>query len=126
MSDLLPAWLREQRLARHWNKTEMGRQLHRAARATGDHTIPGVAMLASYVRRWEKGVAGPTERYLLHYCTAFAIPPEDFGPPGYTSQPADAPPPAPVNGASPCSALTVTITIALPPGVTADITSSSG
>jgi hypothetical protein len=57
---------------------EMGRQLHRAAKASNDHTVPSVATLATYVRRWEKGVVGITERYRLHYCTALGIPPSDF------------------------------------------------
>jgi hypothetical protein len=172
MLDPLPAWLRDQRLARHWNKTEMGRQLHRAAKTTGDHTIPSMALLTAYVRRWERGEVGLTERYQLHYCTALGIPLGQFGPPGDPTQPADTaspdlngtaaaspgpdptlhqcepgngraaarsplpvrtasgqPPPAapaPVNGASPPSVLTVTITIELPPGATAGITVPSG
>jgi hypothetical protein len=89
MLDTLPAWLRQQRLARNWNIAEMGRQLHRAAKANNDHTVPGVAALAAYVRRWEKGKVGLTERYRLHYCTAFGIAPTDFGPPQLTHQTQD-------------------------------------
>jgi tetratricopeptide (TPR) repeat protein len=59
---------------------EMGRQLQQAARNTGDHTVPSTAILASYVRRWEAGKIGLTERYRLHYCTALGIPPAQFGP----------------------------------------------
>jgi len=81
MLDQLSMWLREQRLARGWSVAEMGRRLQQAARSTGDHTVPGIAILASYVRRWEKGIIGLTERYQLHYCTAFGIPPAQFGPP---------------------------------------------
>jgi transcriptional regulator with XRE-family HTH domain len=74
------AWLREQRLARGWSMAEMGRQIQHAARTNGDHTLPGTAILASYIRRWEAGKVGLTERYRLHYCTALGIPPAQFGP----------------------------------------------
>src|SRR5947209_795116 len=76
----LSDWLREQRLARGWSMAEMGRQLQRAAKATGDHTVPRTAILASYVRRWEAGKIGLTERYRLHYGAALGIPPTQFGP----------------------------------------------
>lgn len=81
MLDDLSAWLREQRLARGWSVAEMGRRLQQAAKARGDHTLPGAAILASYVRRWERGVIIPTERYRLYYCTALGIAPAEFGPP---------------------------------------------
>jgi hypothetical protein len=80
MSDILSAWLREQRLARGWSVAEMGRQLQQAARAGNDHTVPRTAILASYVRRWEAAKIGLTERYRLHYCTALGIQPSQFGP----------------------------------------------
>lgn len=80
MLDNLTEWLRQQRLARGWTIAEMGRQLQQAAKATGDHTVPSTAILASYVRRWEAGKIGLTERYRLHYCTALGIPPAQFGP----------------------------------------------
>lgn len=80
MLDPLCAWLRDQRLARGWSVAEMGRQLTRAAKATGDHTVPRTAILASYVRRWESGKIGLTERYQLHYATALGFPPAQFGP----------------------------------------------
>ena len=54
----------------------MARQLRDAARTTGD-TTPGGDCLATMIRRWEHG-AGITERYRLHYCRAFRIPPDDF------------------------------------------------
>ncbi|HEY5989871.1 MAG TPA: hypothetical protein VIV12_26335 [Streptosporangiaceae bacterium] len=81
MLDGLSAWLREQRLARGWSAAEMGRQLRNAAKTNNDHTAPGAAILTSYVRRWEKGKIGLTERYRLHYCTALGIPAARFGPP---------------------------------------------
>src|SRR5258708_15112299 len=80
MLDILSTWLREQRLARGWSVAEMGRQLQQAAKASNDHTVPRTAILASYVRRWEAGKFGLTERYRLHYCTALGIQPSQFGP----------------------------------------------
>jgi transcriptional regulator with XRE-family HTH domain len=80
MLENVSAWLREQRLAHGWSMAEMGRQIQHAARTTGDHTLPGTAILASYIRRWEAGKVGLTERYRLHYCTALGIPPAQFGP----------------------------------------------
>jgi transcriptional regulator with XRE-family HTH domain len=80
MMGMLSAWLREQRLARGWSVAEMGRQLQKAAKTSGDHTVPRTAILASYVRRWEADRIGVTERYRLHYCAAFGIAPNQFGP----------------------------------------------
>lgn len=80
MLDALRTWLHERRLARGWSVAEMGRQLHRAAKATGDNTVPSTAILASYVRRWEAGKIGITERYKLHYCAALGLSPTQFGP----------------------------------------------
>jgi hypothetical protein len=80
MPDTLSAWLQQQRLARGWTVAEMGRQLQHAARVGNDHTVPRTAILASYVRRWEGGKIGLTERYRLHYCTALGIQPGQFGP----------------------------------------------
>jgi transcriptional regulator with XRE-family HTH domain len=95
MLNALGAWLREQRLAHGWSVAEMGRQLHRAAKVTDDHTVPRTAILASYVRRWEAGKIGLTERYRLHYCTALGIPPTGFGPPLPQQRPLEALSPAP-------------------------------
>lgn len=80
MSDL-GAWLRDQRLARHWNKVEMGRRIHQAAKAADDTFIPRADVLATYVRRWEVNKMGVSERYRIHYCTALGIQPSEFGPP---------------------------------------------
>lgn len=80
MAHDLGLWLREQRQARGWSAAEMARQLQRAAKFNGDKTVPGSAILASYIRRWERGLTAPTERYRLHYCTALGIPPAEFGP----------------------------------------------
>ena len=78
--DNLGAWLREQRLAHGWSAAEMGRRLQQAAKASGDNTLPGAAILAAYVRRWENGLTAPTERYRLLYCRALGITPAEFSP----------------------------------------------
>lgn len=79
MADELGLWLREQRQARGWSAAEMARQIQQAARATGDRTLPGSTILASYVRRWEHNTITPAERYRLHYCKALGIAPSLFG-----------------------------------------------
>jgi hypothetical protein len=96
MPETLGMWLQAQRLARGWAVNEMGRQLHRAAKAAGDNTLPSVAILASYVRRWERGKIGLTERYRLLYCAALAISPDEFGP-GYARPPGQQDSPSSMN-----------------------------
>ncbi len=97
----LGAALRAQRQARGWNVPEMARQLREAARASGDKSVPGNKALCAYIRRWERGIIGPSERYRLHYCKAFGIPPGRIGPwPGSGEPPAS---PAPPPGAVPAA-----------------------
>jgi hypothetical protein len=52
----------------------MARQV---AKAAGDSrgALPGLDSLAAYIRRWERGANGLTERYMLLYCAAFSIEP---------------------------------------------------
>jgi transcriptional regulator with XRE-family HTH domain len=69
-------WLREQRQARGWNIQLMARKLAEAARVAGD-IAPDSECLSTMIRRWEKG-GGISERYQLHYCRAFQIPPCRF------------------------------------------------
>jgi transcriptional regulator with XRE-family HTH domain len=76
----LGAALRAQRQARGWNVPEMARQLREAAKASGDKSVPGNKALCTYIRRWERGTIGPSERYRLHYCKAFGLPPDRIGP----------------------------------------------
>jgi tetratricopeptide (TPR) repeat protein len=84
------AWLRKQREARR----EMAHRLTQAALAVGDTAVPGIEHLCTYIRRWESSRHGPTERYVLYYCTAFGISADEFGT-------APAPPPAPPPSPSP-------------------------
>src|ERR1700761_8316038 len=69
-------WLREQRQARGWNIQQMARKLPAAGALAGD-TLPATESLAVMIRRWENG-SGISERYRLHYCHAFHIPPRHF------------------------------------------------
>jgi transcriptional regulator with XRE-family HTH domain len=74
-------WLREQRQARGWNVPETARRLRAAAAAIGD-TLPGRATLEAHIRRWERGLVAPSERYKLLYCHALAITAAQYAHPG--------------------------------------------
>ena len=86
MSSELGAWLRRQREDRGWTRSEMARQLIRAARDKGDTSVPGIDNISHNIYRWERGVVAPAERYKLYYCGAFGIPFSQFGPPGSDRQ----------------------------------------
>jgi hypothetical protein len=73
------AWLRQQRLDRGWDITDMAQQLLQAARASGK-TPPGSAFLHRNINRWETGQNGMSERYRLLYCQVLGIAPGAFGP----------------------------------------------
>ena len=80
--DELGRWLRTQRRARGWDVPTMARKI--AWAAGGDrHTLPSQECLLVYIRRWERGTVGVSERYVLLYCMAFGIEPDQFGPPGW-------------------------------------------
>jgi len=79
MSSELGAWLRRQREDRGWTRSELARQLIRAARAKGDTSVPGAGNISHNIYRWERGVVAPAERYRLYYCGAFGIPFGQFG-----------------------------------------------
>jgi transcriptional regulator with XRE-family HTH domain len=110
MSPELGAWLRRQREDRGWTRSEMARQLIRAATARGDTSVPGADNISHNIYRWERGVVGPAERYQLFYCGAFEIPFSQFGPanppgmvdpsPGVPAPPAYRETPPPDAGAS--------------------------
>src|SRR5207302_4618009 len=80
MSSELGTWLRRQREDRGWTRTELARQLIRAARARGDTSMPGADNISHNIYRWERGAVAPAERYKLLYCGAFGIPFSQFGP----------------------------------------------
>ncbi len=86
MSSELGAWLRRQREDRGWTRSEMARQLIRAAHDKGDTSVPGIDNISHNIYRWERGVVGPAERYQLYYSGAFGIPFSQFGPQGYRLQ----------------------------------------
>src|SRR5215475_10704140 len=75
----LGAWLRQQRLARNWTRPELARRLIEVAQAKGDRSMPGIESLCHNIYRWERGADGPSERYKLAYCQAFAISVHQFG-----------------------------------------------
>jgi len=72
-------WLRRQREDRGWAVREMARRLIDAGHAAGDKAMPAVDSMAAYVRRWEHGKYGLTERYRLYYCAALGLDPSQFG-----------------------------------------------
>src|SRR6266566_5303763 len=82
MAAELGQWLRTQRRERGWDVPTMARQLARAA-GGGRHLLPSQECLLVYTRRWERGLVGVSERYVLLYCAAFGIEPDQFGPPGW-------------------------------------------
>src|SRR5271165_4265370 len=79
MSSELGAWLRRQREDRGWTRSEMARQLIKAAKAKGDTSVPSANNISHNIYRWERGAVAPAERYKLYYCGAFAIPFGQFG-----------------------------------------------
>jgi transcriptional regulator with XRE-family HTH domain len=84
MSSELGVWLRQQREDRGWTRTELARQLIKAARTRGDTSVPSADNISHNIYRWERGAVTPAERYQLYYCGAFGIPFSQFGttPPG--------------------------------------------
>jgi transcriptional regulator with XRE-family HTH domain len=73
VTEELGAWLRREREARSWTRAEMARRLIKAARASGDTTMPSSGNICHNIYRWERGVITPGERYKLYYCQAFGI-----------------------------------------------------
>jgi transcriptional regulator with XRE-family HTH domain len=107
MSSELAAWLRRQREDRGWTRSELARQLIKAARARGDTSLPSADNISHNIYRWERGAVVPAERYKLYYCGAFGIPFGQFGtapPPGMVDT-APEPPAAPAYRGLPSSAI---------------------
>jgi len=75
----LGTWLRQQREAHGWAVREMARRLIKAGHAAEDLAMPSLDSMSTYVRRWEHGEYGLTERYKLYYCAALGISPGHFG-----------------------------------------------
>ena len=75
----LGTWLRQERERRSWTRAEMARRLIKAARASGDATMPSADNISHNIYRWERGVISPSERYKYFYCQAFGISSSDFG-----------------------------------------------
>jgi transcriptional regulator with XRE-family HTH domain len=73
------AWLRRQREDRGWARREMARRLIDAGHAAGDKAMPAIDSMTTYIRRWEQGKYGLTERYQLYYCAALGLDPSQFG-----------------------------------------------
>ena len=61
MSSELGAWLRQQREDRGWTRSELARQLIKAARAKGDTSVPGADNIGHNIYRWERGTVAPAE-----------------------------------------------------------------
>jgi transcriptional regulator with XRE-family HTH domain len=90
MSSELGTWLRQQREDRGWTRSELARQLIKAARTRGDTSVPSADNISHNIYRWERGAVTPAERYQLYYCGAFGIPFSQFG--IASSRPGTAPP----------------------------------
>lgn len=71
------SWLRSQRRARGW---DMPRMAHRLAAAAGEDrgTLPDQETLTGYIRRWEAGRVGVSERYELLFAKAFGMDPGEM------------------------------------------------
>ena len=66
------SWLRSQRRAQGWDVPQMARRL--AAAAGEDRgSMPSHETLTGYIRRWEAGRAGVSERYELLFAKAFGV-----------------------------------------------------
>jgi transcriptional regulator with XRE-family HTH domain len=75
MADVRRVWadrIRTERKARGWDKPEMARQLARAA-GPQRASLPDHDSLLAYVKRWERGTVGISERYQMLYARAFGV-----------------------------------------------------
>jgi hypothetical protein len=115
------AWLRAEREHRGWSRPVMARRLIDAAHIQGDHSVPGLDAMKHNLYRWERGADHPADHYRVLIYAVLGVPPPRAPANGTTCTA-----PAVNGGAVPPSVLTLTISIQLPPGVTADITSSTG
>lgn len=79
MRRVIGARLRAERKLRLWDVPEMARQLAGAA-GSGRKTLPAHDTLVGYVRRWESGRAGISDRFRMLYAVAFGMAEEDLFP----------------------------------------------
>jgi hypothetical protein len=89
MGSELGAWLRQQREARGWPRSEMARRLVRAGHDVGDTAMPSASGMLHNIHRWERA-GGVSERHKLHYCRVLGILPSQFGPGSHDRQPVTA------------------------------------
>jgi hypothetical protein len=87
----------------------MARRLRYAAHANDDHSVPGLDSMQHNIYRWERGADGISERYRLLYKSVLGI-----------ALPTAESARSHVAG---CSAITLTITIELPPFAQATLSS---
>jgi hypothetical protein len=106
------AWLRTAREHRGWTRPQLAARLLDAAPRDSQRSAPGVDSMTHNLRRWERGDGQPSEHYRLLIRTVLGAPPQA----GNGTAHADS--------AGPGPALTVTISIRLPPGATAEITTT--
>lgn len=75
----LGAWLRRQREARCWTRSELAHRIIKAARDHGDNSMPSVEDVCANIYRWERGRSHPRDGYKFYCCYAFGIPASRFG-----------------------------------------------
>jgi transcriptional regulator with XRE-family HTH domain len=78
MSTDLGTWLRAQREARGWSRSDIARELITAAKESGNQ-LPGADTLRKSIHRWEAGQVELSDKYRLLYCKVLSIQPTDFG-----------------------------------------------
>jgi transcriptional regulator with XRE-family HTH domain len=88
---VIGARLRAERKLRLWDVPEMARRLASAA-GSSRKTLPAHDVLVGYVRRWEAGRAGVSDRFRMLYAAAFGMTEEDLFPPDEDSRPDGAAP----------------------------------
>jgi len=69
------ARLKAERRRRGWTRQDMAERLRRELTGT---QIPCTDTILSYVKRWEAGKVGISERYLFAYCAAFDLPEKEL------------------------------------------------
>lgn len=76
-----PAWaarIRGERKTRRWSAEELARRLRDAADPRIRAHLPSLDNLVTYIRRWERGANGVSERYRMLYARAFDMSDEEL------------------------------------------------